>query len=74
VIQTEIVVHDPVAQPCDLSPRNFRIARGKILWQLPRRFPENLQVPNHGVDGLLVLQERLPIDPGSVFLDLVNCA
>jgi hypothetical protein len=54
-VNAEIVVDDSVSQSDDFVPFHFRMSFLKIIRQPIRGFTYNLKVPDHRVDGLLVV-------------------
>lgn len=71
-IQTEVVVHDAVAQSRNSRPRNLRMCGSEIVGYRARGFADDLEIPNDGIDGLLVTHERFAPEPSRIALDLAD--
>src|SRR3954447_20819387 len=52
----------PVSHTTDLLPRNFCVVPLKFFGDSPRRFPDDLEIPEHGVLGPVILPEEIPGD------------
>jgi hypothetical protein len=45
---------------------------GEVVGHLARRFADDLEIPNHGIDSLFVTQERFAPEPSRIALDLAD--
>ena len=68
-IHVEVVVHDAVAQPNDPTPRDLGMAIDERLRKPSRRFADHAEVADDGVDGLLVVNERVMVEVTGVPTD-----
>jgi hypothetical protein len=56
-IQTEILMHDSIAQALYFSPGNIWMLRSEIARKLSRCFTKYSEVSSHGVNRLFILEE-----------------
>ena len=62
-------MHNAIAEAGDLAPFDLWVALREVFGQLPGCLANDLQVPHHRIDSLLVRLKAGPVQSGGVTLD-----
>ncbi len=72
LVDPDIVVNDAVAETRHLGPGDIAMGVLEFLGQLPGRFANDFQIPDHRIDRLIVVEKGGPIQTLNVTLDLAD--
>lgn len=68
-IDAEVLVNEDVAHARDVRPRNAGRKRFLIGNQVPNSFPDDFEIADYGIDGLLISLELFECETLDVTLD-----